>query len=193
MFCLVSQSLCPSFFSFYHCWHLVLFHNGKLEFRYYFHFPIFVDLRHILWYILNKVPCAAEKDMYSLAFVGEVPQISVRFILFMMPLTSVSLLICTLVRVEYWIHSLWLGWDWSVSLHRVAFAVWSCVHPCLLHICLELSFTPWRFFSLINMKWPHLSLLVTISLKSLSSDIRISMHVCPQFPCLEHLFPFFLP
>lgn len=74
MYCLVSQSLC-TFFSFYHCWHLVLFHDGKLEFRYYFHFPIFVDWCHILWYILNKVPCAAEKDRYSLAFVGEVPQI----------------------------------------------------------------------------------------------------------------------
>lgn len=50
-----------------------------------------------------------------------------------------------------------------------------------------------KVFSLINLKWPHLSLLVTFSLKSISEILEsLSMSV-PSFLCLEHLFPFFLP
>lgn len=80
-----------------------------------------------------------------------------------------------LIRVRYWSHllSLW-GLVCECSYNSVSFMTCSCVWCVNVYICTFL----WMCFLSIRMLCPSLSLLISIDLKSIQSNIKIATRVC---------------
>ena len=96
---------------------------------------------------------------------------------------SVSM-ICPLMRVECWSFALLLYGVHCVLWALEKFLLWMWMSLHLKHRCSELSILFGRFFSLMNMKCPSLSFLITLGWQSILFDVRMAT---PAFSFWDHL------
>ena len=149
-------------------WFLLSFHyDQKTHFVWFsFFYALWTSLRSIL----DIVPCAIEKNMYSAVFQCSVPKMYVRSSLFLFK-SSIPLIFClvilTIIQDGYWIIKLLLCISFSFPLCPFCQLLLHVFWGLLLDYIYIVVVFPWQIYSFIIMKSPSSCLVMFFVIKSI--------------------------